>query len=152
MDKSDIGREGRPQIMHVEYGKIREFARAIKDDNPIYFDPERASEIAGGVMPPPTFSMTIAHWDDGSGRPPLGLDLRRLLHGEQEFEYLAPVYAGDVLTSTTRVADVFEKSGGRGGTMKFVVLESTFVNQNGNAVLRTRSTLIETGKVVERNG
>jgi acyl dehydratase len=136
--------------MHVELGKIREFARAVKDDNPLFFDAERARRELGGVMPPPTFSLTIALWDDGGGRPPLQLDLRRLLHGEQEFEYLKPIFAGDVLTATTRIADVFEKTGSRGGTMKFVVLESDFVNQKGERVLRSRSTLIETGQVVRK--
>lgn len=150
MDSSDIGRSGRPQTMHVELGKIREFARAVKDDNPLFFDAERARRELGGVMPPPTFTQSIALWDDGTGRPPLRLDLRRLLHGEQEFEYLKPIFAGDVLTATTRVADVFEKTGSRGGKMKFVVLESEFVNQAGELVLRSRSTLIETGQVVRK--
>jgi len=151
MDKSDIGRVGAPQILHVEFGKIREFARAIKDDNPLYFDPDYARREAGGIVPPPTFTMTLAHWDDGRGRPALDLDLRRLLHGEQEFEYVQPIHAGDVLTATTRVADVFEKAGGRGGTMKFAILETEFKNQSGALVMRSRSTLIETGQVVKRD-
>ncbi len=59
-----IGRSGQPTTMRVELGKIREFARAIKDDNPIYFDEEHAKREAGGVMPPPTFTMTQAFWDE----------------------------------------------------------------------------------------
>ena len=136
--------------MHVELGKIREFARAIKDDNPIYRDEEVARKRAGGIMPPPTFTMTVGFWDDGPRKPLLTYDLRRLLHGEQEFEYLAPIHAGDVLTSTTRVADVFEKEGSRGGKMTLGIIETTFVNQRGETVLRSRSTLIETGKVVKK--
>ncbi len=151
MDKSDIGRVGEPQVLHVELGKIREFARALKDDNPLYLDPEYARREAGGVLAPPTFTMTLAHWDSGTGRPRLDLDLRRLLHGEQEFEYLKPIRAGDVLTATTRVANVFEKAGTRGGTMKFAVLETEFKNQKGDLVMRSRSTLIETGQAVKRD-
>jgi acyl dehydratase len=145
-----IGATGRPQTMHVELGKVREFARAIKDDNPLYFDAARAQGELGGVIPPPTFTQSLALWDDGGGRPPLGLDLRRLLHGEQEFEYVQPIHVGDVLTSTTRVLNVFEKAGSRGGTMKLVVLESELVNQQGTVVLRSRTTLIETGKAVKK--
>lgn len=151
MDKADIGRVGEPQVVHVEFGKIREFARAIKDDNPLYFDPEHAKREAGGVLAPPTFTMTLAHWDNGKGRPQLDMDLRRLLHGEQEFEYLKPIHAGDVLTAVTRVANVFEKAGSRGGTMKFAVLETEFKNQKGDLVMRSRSTLIETGQTVKRD-
>jgi acyl dehydratase len=151
MDKSEIGNTSTPVTMHVERGKIREFARAIKDDNPLYRDEEHAGTIAGGIMPPPTFTMTIGFWDDGPRKPLLTYDLRRLLHGEQEFEYLAPIHAGDVLTATTRVADVYEKEGSRGGKMTLGIVETTFVNQRGERVLVSRSTLIETGGVVKKD-
>ena len=111
-----IGRSGKPVTMRVEHGKIREFARAIKDDNPLYFDEELAKREAGGLMPPPTFTMTQAFWDDGQSRIDLGLDMRRVLHGEQEFEYVRPLRAGDVLTSESHVKETYEKEGKRGGT------------------------------------
>jgi acyl dehydratase len=149
MDKSEIGNTSAPVTMHIERGKIREFARAIKDDDPIYRDEEAARKRAGGIMPPPTFTMTVGFWDDGPRKPLLTYDLRRLLHGEQEFEYLAPIHAGDVLTATTRVADVYEKEGSRGGKMTLGMVETTFVNQRDEKVLVSRSTLIETGGVVK---
>lgn len=150
MDKSEIGKTSKPVTMCVERGKIREFARAIKDDNPIYFDEEYAKRTIGGIMPPPTFTMTLGFWDDGPRQPLLTYDVRRLLHGEQAFEYLAPIYAGDVLTATARVTDVYEKAGSRGGTMTFGVIETTFTNQRGERVLISRSTLIETAGVVKK--
>lgn len=145
-----IGRSGSPVTMRVEHGKIREFASAIKDDNPIYFDEERAKREAGGVMPPPTFTMTQAFWDDGRGRIDLGLDLRRVLHGEQEFEYLRPIYAGDVLAATGRISNVEKRPGKRGGEMTLVTLETEYKNQRGEVVLYARSTIIETAKPVEK--
>ncbi len=151
MDKSEIGNTGKPVTMHVERGKIREFARAIKDDNPVYFDEEYAKKRAGGIMPPPTFTMTVGFWDDGGGRPTLTYDVRRLLHGEQEFEYLAPIHAGDTLTAMSRVTDVYEKAGSRGGSMSFGIMETAFTNQRGEKVLVARSTLIETGGVVKKD-
>ena len=150
MNASEKGKTGNPITMRVEHGKIREFARAIKDANPVYFDPDYAEKTVGGVMPPPTFTMTMAFWDDGRSRPLLTYDVRRLLHGEQEFEYLEPIHAGDVLTGTSRVADVYEKTGSRGGTMTFGVLETVFTNQRGERVLISRSTLIETAAPVKR--
>jgi acyl dehydratase len=149
-DKSDIGKTGKPITMHIEYGKIREFAKSIKDSNPIYHDPEYAKKEVGGVIAPPTFLMTLAHWDSGEGRPHMQMDLRRVLHGEQEFEYLKPIYAGDVLTAVTRVTDVYEKAGSRGGTMTFAIMETEYKNQRGDLVGRTLSTTIETGQVVAR--
>ena len=107
--------------------------------------------MAGGIMPPPTFTMTLGFWDDRrKPRPLLTYDVRRLLHGEQEFEYLGPIHAGDTLTAVARVADVFEKTGSRGGKMTLGILETTFTNQRGEKVLVSRSTLIETGGVVKK--
>ena len=147
-DKSDIGKVGNPITLRIEAGKIREFAKSIKDQNLLYYDENMAKAEIGGVMPPPTFLMTIAHWDEGEGRPHVKMDLRRVLHGEQEFEYLKPIYAGDVLTAVTKVTDVFEKSGGRGGIVTFVVMETSFTNQKGEKVAISRGTTIETGQVV----
>jgi len=72
--------------------------------------------------------MTLGFWDDGRGRPKLDMDLRRVLHGEQEFEYLKPIYVGDVLTAVSTVENVFEKAGARGGTMTFGVTATELPN------------------------
>jgi len=148
--KSDIGKTGKPVTIRIEAGKIREFAKSIKDSNPLYYDEDLAQAELGGIMPPPTFLMTLAHWDDGEGRPRVEMDLRRVLHGEQEFEYLKPLYAGEVLTAVTKVTDVYEKAGSRGGTMTFVIMDTEFTNQKGEMVAISRSTTIETGQVVAR--
>lgn len=149
VDRSYIGTTGKPVTMHIERGKIREFAKSIKDDDPLYFDEEHARREAGGIMPPVTFLRTVEHWDDGAGRPRAPLDLKRVLHGEQEFEFLKPIYAGDVLTAVSRITDVYEKAGKRGGTMTFVVAETEFTNQRGEVVARARQVTIETGQVVK---
>ena len=144
IDPSVIGQWGPDTVMRVELGKIREFARAVKDNNPVYKDPKTA-------LAPPTFLMTIAHWIDGEGdrRPGIKLDFRRLLHGEQEFEYVKPIRAGDVLTFRSRTKDVFEKQGRRGGTMTFVIGETEYRNQHGEVVAYTRNTAIETADAVK---
>ena len=149
VDKSIIGRKGEPVTMHVERGKIREFARAIRDDDPLYFDEAYAAREAGGIMPPLTFLQTVSHWDDGRGRPRLPMDLKRVLHGEQEYEFLKPIVAGDVLTAVSRIVDVYEKPGKRGGSMNFAVTETEYRNQHGTLVARARAVSIETGQVVK---
>ena len=143
IDRSVLGKYGPPTTMHVELGKIREFAKAIKDDNPAY--------KTGDVLPP-TFLMTIAHWLDptsGGFRPGIKLDMRRVLHGEQEFEYLRPIRAGDVLTARGCTKDVVEKDGKRGGKMLFVIGETEFKNQRGEVVAYMRNTAIETSGAVQ---
>jgi peroxisomal enoyl-CoA hydratase 2 len=100
-------------------------------------------------MPPPTFFMTLARGDDtGEGRPELNADLRYVLHSEQEFEYVKPVYGGDTLTATTRVKDIIEKPGRRGGTMSLAIMETELRNQRGELRVIGRATLIETAQVV----
>jgi acyl dehydratase len=150
VDKSYIGRTGAPVTMHVERGKIREFARAIKDDDPMYFDEAHATREAGGIMPPVTFLQTVQHWDnDGSSRVRVPFDLKRVLHGEQEYEFLKPIHAGDVLTAVSRIVDIYEKPGKRGGSMNFAVTETEYKNERGELVARARHITIETGQVVK---
>jgi acyl dehydratase len=144
IDRSLLGIWGRETTMRIETGKIREFARAVKDSNPAWLADD-------GALAPPTFLMTMALWirDLGETRSAVKLDYRRLLHGEQEFEYLKPIRAGDVLTFRSRTWDVFEKQGKRGGTMTFVIGETEFRNQHGEVVAYTRNTAIETADAVK---
>jgi acyl dehydratase len=143
IDTSLIGVWGPEGTMRIELGKIREFAKAVKDDNPTY--------RGDAPIAPPTFLMTIAHWigDLGQARSAVKLDYRRLLHGEQDFEYVKPIRAGDVLTFRSRTKEVFEKQGKRGGKMLFIIGETEYRNQHGEVVAYTRNTAIETEGAVQ---
>lgn len=138
-----LGAVGKPYEVRVERGKVVEFARAVNSADPRNVDPA-AARAAGhpGVVAPPTFSAVTGHWAPPGSGPDLGLDLRRVLAGGNEWEYFAPLCAGDVLTVSTRVSDVLEKEGHR-GRMTLVVLESEFRDRSDVVVLITRSTVIE---------
>src|SRR6266550_6065260 len=125
----------------IERGKVREFARALLDDDPVFV--ETAAADAGPA--PLTFSMALAHWLDESdgGISRLGLDLRRLLHGGTSWEYVRPLCAGDELKAERRVADVATKEGKRGGAMTVVEIETVYRDADGGVVLRQRDTLLE---------
>src|SRR5438093_4057209 len=105
VDKSIVGQEVGSGYMEVERGKVMEFARAILDENPQYFND--ATPLA-----PPTFVMAGAHWPQpegggggmGEAFRKLGLELLRVLHAGQEFEYLGEIRAGDNLTSKSKIA------------------------------------------------
>jgi peroxisomal enoyl-CoA hydratase 2 len=97
-----------------------------------------------------TFLQTSAFWTDETSSPGFGgFDLRRILHGEQEFEFFKPIFVGDTLTGVTKIADFYEKEGGRGGKMTFLVSETEYTNQKGEKVATARATLIETGQAVK---
>jgi acyl dehydratase len=134
----------------VERGKVKEFALAVGEDNPICFDVEAArAQGLPDLLAPPTFTVTQL-WQV----PPqlrekkLGpkLDYARVLHGEQEFVYDRLPVAGEVLRGEMRLARDFSKPGRRGGAMRFVTYESRFFDQDGAPVLRAYYTLIETSK------
>jgi len=69
----------------------------------------------------------------------LGVSLGKVLHGEQGFEYLGPVVAGDTITVTSLIKDIHDK---RGGALEFLETESTAVNQHGDTVARLRGVIV----------
>lgn len=115
----------------VEQGKLREFSRAV--------------HWGGGDRAAPTFSTTASFWTPPDPGPGLNLDLKRVLAGGNEWEYLGQIQAGDTLTVHSSVTEVREKMG-RQGPMTVIVREARFVNQRGEEVLIQRSEIIERHK------
>lgn len=149
MPLEDLVRKELPIFeMPIERGKIKEFADAIGDPNPIYHDPSFARETKfGGILAPPTFTATKAFWRIGGTNSEIaGLDNRFVLHGEEEYEYFKPILAGEILTCKSRISDAHTKEGKRGGKMLFVIFEFNFFNRKGEKVLVSRSTIIQTDK------
>ena len=146
LDKSKIGYECPSFTADVEKGRLRFFAKAIGETNPVYTD-EVAAREAGyrALVAPPTFTMVL-DMEAPEFLPLLDLlnmDIARILHGTQEFEYYEPICAGDRITITGRIADMFEK---KGGALEFVVMEYRYTNQEGELVAKATNTL------VHRNG
>jgi acyl dehydratase len=136
-----------PYEFHVERGKIREFADAIGDANPIYRDPDYAMEMGfAGILAPPTMLRTFLYEPKAASEALRVKDWSYIVHGEQEFEYFAPIVAGDVLTAQERIASITEKESRRAGKLQIAVIETTFHNQRGEKVQVARRTLVETGK------
>lgn len=144
-DKSKIGRIYHLKAWEVERGKIRELVESIGDMNPIYVDREAAVRSGYRDTPvPPTFAtlpmmsaellLTIIK--------DLDIDYARLLHGEEDYEYLNDMYPGDLLSGTITVSEIDEKTG-RSGNMNLIRLEFLYKNQEDQAVLAGRSLFIE---------
>jgi len=147
MDPNAAGMIFPPYEFHVERGKIREFADAIGDPNPIYRDPEYAAETPfGGIIAPPTLLRTFLYEPRAAAEALKVHDWSYIVHGEQEFEYHAPVLAGDVLTARDHIVSITEKESRRAGRLQIAVIETVFHNQRGEKVQVARRTLVETGK------
>lgn len=144
-DKSYIGHSFPPFTIEVERGKIRELALAIGDSNPIYSS-KGAAQAAGFEDVPlyPTSPTTFSFWGNrqgGNQLASLGINVMRILHGEEEYEYLAPVYPGDVLTGVVTVVDGKTRQG-QVGSMDIITIETSYTNQQGTNVLKARSVII----------
>ncbi|MFZ5642658.1 MAG: FAS1-like dehydratase domain-containing protein [Bacillota bacterium] len=133
--------------MLVERGKIKELANAIGDQNPIYVD-TGAAKMAGykNVTIPPTFMQVLDMWsgvhDFDSKCKKLEMNPLKVLHGEQEYEYLGDIYPGDLISGVTRVIDVLVRTGSSGG-MNIFKLETRYTNQQGQLVMISRASIIE---------
>lgn len=129
-----VGKEYAPVDYEVGLEKIREYANAVGETDPIYHDRD-AARAAGfrDVVAPPMFAVVYSARSVGPAvlDPEVGLDLMRMVHGGQEFTWSEPVCAGDTVTTTTVVRDIYEKDG-----KGFYVFESVSRNQGGQEVVR----------------
>lgn len=142
LDKSKIGHQFTSFSTEVEKGRIKFFAQAIGETNPVYFDEKTAQEAGYKTIPVlPTFPMSL-DFDGPEFLPVIGLlnlDIARILHGAQEFNYLGQLYAGDRIEVTSKIKDIFDK---KNGALEFVVIETDYVNQDGELICQASQTLV----------
>jgi acyl dehydratase len=123
--------------------KVREYASAVGETNPLHLDVE-AARAAGypDVVAPPMFAVVYSARAVAPGimDPEVGIDFARMLHAGQEFAWGPLVVAGDEITTTASVKDVSERGG-----MNFYVFESASTNQRGETVCTGTWTQIVRG-------
>ena len=147
--KDALKLELNPGTFPVEIAKIREFSTSLLDDSPAYRSSAKAKAAGFKDMPVPvTFLVANAYAEPGQNGLMAIMDAGiakrgMMLHGEQEFEYLRPIYVGERLTVTNKIVDAYEKEGSRGGSMVFFVAESEFTGEDGKPAARTRMIIIE---------
>lgn len=144
INKALLGREYPPYAVTVERGKIKEFARAIGDDDPLYLDDRVGAASAwGDVIAPPTFSITFRDEaaDTAAFLKELGTDISRILHGEQEFEIFRPLQPGQTYLCRAKIVEIYEKTG-RSGPMAFVVRETTIADGSNEIVATMRGVTV----------
>ena len=143
IDKSVIGKKYKVSSFEIENGKIRELARAIGDNNPVFYNKDAAVKDGyAGLALPPTFATVFAL---AGGLmtvvKDLKIDMAKLLHGGQEYQYFAEIKPGDSVSGETEITGVIEKSG-KGGIMDLVIMETTYYNQDSKKVLCDKCTLV----------
>ena len=138
-----IGKIYEPATYAVGREKVREYAAAVGETNPLYFDVD-AARAAGyaDVVAPPMFAVVYGARAVGPGilDPEVGIEFARMLHAGQEFEWGPVVVAGDEITTEASVKDISDRGG-----MAFFVFETVSKNQRGETVCTGTWTQIVRG-------
>ncbi|MCP3857958.1 MAG: MaoC family dehydratase [Actinomycetia bacterium] len=137
-----------PVTVKINERESQRYALAVDDNNPVYFDEVAALEAGHRtIIAPPTFvthaivpprsNETLREdglWRTGDG---VRLEVKRMMFGGEEWDFLEPVCVGDAITAQVRLAGVDQKEGSKGPFVR-VVRETTFTNQDGTIVARSR--------------
>jgi len=144
VDASYIGRVYPPTAPYeVGREKIREFADAINDPNPVYRDPAAAQQLGyPDVIAPPTFPivLTLRAGHQVIADPDFGIDYSRVVDGEQRFETHRPITAGDRLQVIVTVEDIRVAAGN-----DIVTTRGDVTALDGEPVVTAHSTIVARG-------
>ena len=132
VDTQAAGKTYEPKTYAVGREKVREYANAVGETNPLHLDVE-AARAAGyaDVVAPPMFAVVYSAPAMAPAvlDPEVGINLALMVHGGQEFVWGKPVVAGDEITTTASVKDISERDG-----KGFYVFETVSTNQDGDTV------------------
>ena len=131
-DRSLYGKEHVAGPFEVTKELIRDFTQSVGESEPVFVD-EAAAQAAGyrGLVAPPTFCTVLVN---RVSLPDIKLQFGRMqIHAGQRVQPKAPLVAGDRVTASSHLKDVYAKTG-RTGIMVFIVWETTFRNQDGEVV------------------
>lgn len=147
IDHKHLGRRYGPYTFTVGLQHVRDFVAATGGGVPGHVfstPPERAHPFTwdedaaragplGGIVAPPSFAAAFAiePFASACADPALEVNVLRLVHGEQELEFLEVVRPGDVLVTTGEITRIQER-----GTLDFLEVTSETANQHGRTVVR----------------
>src|SRR5690348_2643651 len=114
VNTESVGRSYKPVTYAVGREKIREYAAAVGETNPLHLDPQ-AARAAGydDVVAPPMFAVVYSApaMVQAILDPEVGMNFALMVHGGQEFRWGPVVVAGDEITTEASVKDISERDG-----------------------------------------
>lgn len=131
-----VGKQSEPSTIHVDKSRIRQFARAVGLDDPAYFDEVEARRRGyPSLIAPPTLPIALGQDAEpgGGAAPRLQWNVAKILHEGTEIRYERPIFAGDVLTSRSKLESITTRQG-RSGVRTVYTLESAFYDADGKRV------------------
>jgi len=142
LNRSLIGKMYPETFVLVEKQKLKLFAKATQQSDPIYFDEEIAKKNGHpSILAPLTFLTTIGYEQEKPYQylEDLGISLGGILHAKQEYTYYHCIYAGDKLRMESKIGDIYER---KDGMLEFVSFISNYKNQKNVLVAESISTLV----------
>ncbi|HET9720575.1 MAG TPA: MaoC family dehydratase N-terminal domain-containing protein [Solirubrobacteraceae bacterium] len=127
-----IGKTYPAETYAVGREKIREFASAVGETNPLHHDLEAARSAGyADLVAPPMFAVVYAGRMLGPVLfdPELKINFAMLVHGGQEFIWEHTVVAGDEISTTAEITDIRQR-----GELAFYAFRSDSINQRGETV------------------
>jgi hypothetical protein len=141
IDPTIVGSRTDEFTAYPERGRLRFFAEATGQQDPVYTNIDAAKAAGHPDLPVPLTFLFCLEMDNPNRHrvlADLGIDVRTILHGGQRFTYHSPAHAGDALTFQTVVTDVTSK---KGGALQFIVRD-THVSRSGEPVATLTSTIV----------
>jgi acyl dehydratase len=129
---------------------IREFADAIGDPNPVYRDEEAAKQAGyASIVTPPTYltKLNFVYGPQVLADPDLGLNYAMVVHGEQEYELLRPIAAGEKIVAKPKIGRIYAR-----GRNEFMITEAAIETLGGEKVAVARSTIVSRGTAPQEGG
>ena len=133
-DRSIIGVDVHVGSQRITRKEIIAYAKAMGESNPLYLNEKVAkSGPYGAIIAPPGFYHSIRLKQLPDIKLKFGDRNSGFIAG-QNIEYFEPIRAGDTISATAQIADVYAKTG-RTGTLIFIVRRTTYSNQHGRIVM-----------------
>jgi meromycolic acid (3R)-3-hydroxyacyl-[acyl-carrier protein] dehydratase HadC len=129
-----------PDSWVVGREKVREFAKAVKADDPAHLDEKAAAELGyDALVAPPTFVTILAKLvqADFMRKVDTGYDTMQIVQVDQRFVFHKPILVGDELHARMVIDSVAERFGA-----DIVVTKNTLTNNDGELVLEAYTTVM----------
>jgi acyl dehydratase len=131
--------------------KIREYATAVKNEDPAYFDDEAAADLGyDGILAPLTFISVFGYQAQTAffANADIGIKDAKIVQVDQELKFVAPIKAGDRLYCDVYVHSIRQSFGA-----DIIVTKNIVTNDEGAVVQETYTTLAgRTGEAGEEGG
>jgi hydroxyacyl-ACP dehydratase HTD2-like protein with hotdog domain len=141
IDRAHIGFSTAPSAVTVDAWRVQLFCQAIGSTNAAHWNLEAARLAGFSACPvPPTFLKAVEtdHFTSAAILQLIKVPMHSVLHAEQSFDYLEPVYVGDAIEIKRTIADIYDK---REGLLSFIVVDTEFRRQD-TKVCESRQTLV----------